>query len=124
MLGLSDRLDSEAIVEFVKALCTTAQEELAPVKAPRVYSLTKIVEISHFNIDDPPRMYNDYTAKTRPKSPASFEPANKPDYDGDYVGKDDFVIKRSDSHNLHRPETVETEWNMCFGSIVKFGANK
>ena len=46
----SDRLDSEAIVEFVRALCTTAQEELAPVQAPRVYSLTKIVEISHFNM--------------------------------------------------------------------------
>lgn len=38
-------------MEFVKALCTTAQEELAPVQAPRVYSLTKIVEISHFNMN-------------------------------------------------------------------------
>ncbi len=46
----SDRLDSEAIVEFVRALCAVAQEELRPVAAPRVYSLTKIIEISHFNM--------------------------------------------------------------------------
>ena len=37
-------------MEFVRALCTVASEELAPVQAPRVYSLTKIVEISHFNM--------------------------------------------------------------------------
>lgn len=37
-------------MEFVRALCAIAQEELAPVQAPRVYSLTKIVEISHFNM--------------------------------------------------------------------------
>jgi hypothetical protein len=46
----SGLLDSEAIVEFVGALCHVAQEELRPVAAPRVYSLTKIVEISHFNM--------------------------------------------------------------------------
>lgn len=46
----SGLLDSEAIVEFVRALCYVAQEELRPVAAPRVYSLTKIVEISHFNM--------------------------------------------------------------------------
>ena len=46
----SDRLDSEAIVEFVRALVAVADEELAPVATPRVYSLTKIVEISHFNM--------------------------------------------------------------------------
>ena len=43
-------LDSEAIVEFVRALCAVAQEELRPVASPRVYSLTKIIEISHFNM--------------------------------------------------------------------------
>ena len=50
VLACSDRLDSEAIVEFVRALCAVAQEELRPVAAPRVYSLTKIIEISHFNM--------------------------------------------------------------------------
>ena len=43
-------LDSNAIVDFVRALSQVAQEELRPVAAPRVYSLTKIVEISHFNM--------------------------------------------------------------------------
>ncbi len=46
----SDKLDSEAIVEFVRALCAIAQEELDPAHAPRVYGLTKIVEIAHFNM--------------------------------------------------------------------------
>ena len=46
----SGLLDSEAIVEFVRALCHVAQEELRPTAAPRVYSLTKIIEISHFNM--------------------------------------------------------------------------
>jgi brefeldin A-inhibited guanine nucleotide-exchange protein len=46
----SGLLDSEAIVDFVRALCHVAQEELRPAAAPRVYSLTKIVEISHFNM--------------------------------------------------------------------------
>lgn len=52
MLGLccSDRLDSEAIVEYVKALVVVAEEELQPVNHPRVFSLAKIVEISHFNM--------------------------------------------------------------------------
>ena len=43
-------LDSNAIVDFVRALSQVAQEELRPAAAPRVYSLTKIVEISHFNM--------------------------------------------------------------------------
>lgn len=47
----SERLDSEAIVEFVRALCEVATEELRPVNAPRVYGLAKIVEISHFNMN-------------------------------------------------------------------------
>lgn len=46
----SDRLNSEAIVEFVRALCAVAREELRTPGAPRVYSLTKIVEIAHFNM--------------------------------------------------------------------------
>ena len=46
----SGLLDSNAIVDFVRALSQVAQEELRPAAAPRVYSLTKIVEISHFNM--------------------------------------------------------------------------
>lgn len=46
----SERLDSEAIVEFVRALVVVAEEELQPAGHPRVFSLAKIVEISHFNM--------------------------------------------------------------------------
>lgn len=69
-------------------------------------------EISHFNIYNPPKMYENFTAKDRPKSPTDFEPANQPDYTGDYVGKEDYIIKPSDSHNLQRPETVESLFYM------------
>ena len=37
-------------MEFVRALVLVAEEELQPVNHPRVFSLTKIVEISHFNM--------------------------------------------------------------------------
>ena len=37
-------------MEFVRALCTVAREELRSQQAPRVFSLTKLVEISHFNM--------------------------------------------------------------------------
>ncbi len=47
---LSDQLDSEAVVTFVRTLCKIASEELRSVQHPRVFSLTKIVEISHFNM--------------------------------------------------------------------------
>lgn len=46
----SGRLDSEAIVQFVKTLSAISAEELRPVACPRVFSLTKIVEIAHFNM--------------------------------------------------------------------------
>jgi brefeldin A-inhibited guanine nucleotide-exchange protein len=46
----SQRLNSEAIVDFVKALCKVSMEELRSPSDPRVFSLTKIVEISHFNM--------------------------------------------------------------------------
>ncbi len=42
----SQRLNSEAIVDFVKALCKVSMEELRSPSDPRVFSLTKIVEIS------------------------------------------------------------------------------
>eukprot|EP00850_Spirogloea_muscicola_P003472 SM000014S00260 [mRNA] locus=s14:364320:373142:+ [translate_table: standard] len=46
----SERLNSEAIVDFVQALCKVSLEELRSPIDPRVFSLTKIVEISHFNM--------------------------------------------------------------------------
>jgi len=43
-------LDSDAVVAFVRALCAVSLEELES-RQPRVYSLAKIVEIAHFNMD-------------------------------------------------------------------------
>ena len=70
-LPCSDRLDSEAIVEFVRALVLVAEEELQPVNHPRVFSLTKIVEISHFNmgrIRYTSASLNPCTVHSRPRS--------------------------------------------------------
>ncbi|XP_057862656.1 brefeldin A-inhibited guanine nucleotide-exchange protein 2 isoform X2 [Cryptomeria japonica] len=47
----SERLNSEAIVDFVKALCKVSIEELRSPTDPRVFSLTKIVEIAHYNMN-------------------------------------------------------------------------
>ncbi|GAX80611.1 hypothetical protein CEUSTIGMA_g8046.t1 [Chlamydomonas eustigma] len=46
----SGRLDSEAIVSFVRALCAISLDELRDARAPRVFSLAKIVEIAHYNM--------------------------------------------------------------------------
>lgn len=46
----SSALDSDAIVAFVRCLVTISLDELRDAAAPRVFSLTKIVEISHFNM--------------------------------------------------------------------------
>lgn len=43
-------LDSDSIVEFVKGLCEVSREELWSGGSPRVYSLTKIVEVAHVNM--------------------------------------------------------------------------
>lgn len=43
-------LGSDAVVSFVRALAAISSDELADVASPRVFSLTKIVEISHFNM--------------------------------------------------------------------------
>lgn len=45
----SIRLDGDAIVDFVKALCTVSLDELNGVQ-PRMFSLQKIVEISYYNM--------------------------------------------------------------------------
>lgn len=47
----SQKLNSEAIVDFVKALCKVSMEELRSASDPRVFSLTKIVEIAHYNMN-------------------------------------------------------------------------
>ncbi|KAK9103545.1 hypothetical protein Sjap_020799 [Stephania japonica] len=47
----SQKLNSEAIVDFVKALCKVSMEELRSTTDPRVFSLTKIVEIAHYNMN-------------------------------------------------------------------------
>ncbi|XP_053393840.1 brefeldin A-inhibited guanine nucleotide-exchange protein 1-like isoform X3 [Mercenaria mercenaria] len=46
----SVKLDGDAIVEFVKALCQVSVEELSNHSRPRMFSLTKIVEISYYNM--------------------------------------------------------------------------
>ncbi|KAI0494704.1 hypothetical protein KFK09_024847 [Dendrobium nobile] len=46
----SEKLNSEAIVDFVKALCKVSMEELRSTADPRIFSLTKIVEIAHYNM--------------------------------------------------------------------------
>ncbi|OIW01102.1 hypothetical protein TanjilG_25210 [Lupinus angustifolius] len=47
----SQKLNSEAIIDFVKALCKVSMEELRSPSDPRVFSLTKIVEITHYNMN-------------------------------------------------------------------------
>ncbi|GMI74707.1 BIG1 [Hibiscus trionum] len=47
----SQRLNSEAIVAFVKALCKVSISELQSTTEPRVFSLTKLVEIAHYNMN-------------------------------------------------------------------------
>ncbi|KAG4388952.1 hypothetical protein GLYMA_09G268400v4 [Glycine max] len=47
----SQKLNSEAIIDFVKALCKVSMEELRSPSDPRVFSLTKIVEIAHYNMN-------------------------------------------------------------------------
>ena len=46
----SVKLSTESVIAFVQALCAVAVEELDSASAPRVFSLTQIVEIAHFNM--------------------------------------------------------------------------
>jgi mannosyl-oligosaccharide alpha-1,2-mannosidase len=63
-------------------------------------------EITYFNIHDPPHMMADGELK----SVAAFESKGaSPDAD---EWKKDFVIKPADTHNLQRPETVESLFYM------------
>uniref|UniRef100_A0A0E0C926 SEC7 domain-containing protein n=1 Tax=Oryza meridionalis TaxID=40149 RepID=A0A0E0C926_9ORYZ len=47
----SQRLNSDAIVAFVKALCKVSMTELQSPTDPRIFCLTKIVEIAHYNVN-------------------------------------------------------------------------
>ncbi|XP_031382231.1 brefeldin A-inhibited guanine nucleotide-exchange protein 1 isoform X1 [Punica granatum] len=47
----SQRLNSEAIVAFVRALCKVSMSELQSPTDPRVFCLTKLVEIAHYNMN-------------------------------------------------------------------------
>ncbi|XP_057531802.1 brefeldin A-inhibited guanine nucleotide-exchange protein 2 [Amaranthus tricolor] len=47
----SQKLNSEGIIDFVKALCKVSMDELQSASDPRVFSLTKIVEIAHYNMN-------------------------------------------------------------------------
>lgn len=70
-------------------------------------------EIAHFNIHDPPKMYNDFGRNNKPKSPAGFRKcANALCSQTEEVGRDDFIFKSADTHNLQRPETVESLFYM------------
>ncbi|XP_015794593.1 brefeldin A-inhibited guanine nucleotide-exchange protein 1 [Tetranychus urticae] len=46
----STRLDGDAIVHFVDALCKVSLEELSSSSHPRMFSLQKLVEISYYNM--------------------------------------------------------------------------
>ncbi|XP_041101817.1 brefeldin A-inhibited guanine nucleotide-exchange protein 1-like isoform X2 [Polyodon spathula] len=46
----STRLDGNAIVDFVRWLCSVSMDELASTTHPRMFSLQKIVEISYYNM--------------------------------------------------------------------------
>ncbi|KAL7606603.1 hypothetical protein Lser_V15G15902 [Lactuca serriola] len=47
----SQKLNSQGIVDFVKALCKVSMDELRSASDPRVFGLTKIVEVAHYNMD-------------------------------------------------------------------------
>ncbi|XP_051130955.1 brefeldin A-inhibited guanine nucleotide-exchange protein 1-like [Andrographis paniculata] len=51
IFGHSQRLNSDAIVSFVTALCKVAMSELQSTTEPRVFSLTKLVEVAHYNMN-------------------------------------------------------------------------
>lgn len=61
-------------------------------------------EITHFDMHDPPLMMSD--SVTPPQSPAALSD------DAEAEWKKDLIIKGADSHNLQRPETVESLFYM------------
>lgn len=49
----SAKLDAEAIIDFMRALTTVSAEELRGKPVPRVFMLSKIVEVCHHNMMRP-----------------------------------------------------------------------
>ena len=47
----SQALDAEAIIDFFKALVEVSKEELADLTRPRIFSMQKLVEAAHFNMN-------------------------------------------------------------------------
>lgn len=47
----SQKLNSQGIVDFVKALCKVSMDELRSASDPRVFGLTKIVEVAYGSSD-------------------------------------------------------------------------
>jgi hypothetical protein len=47
----SRQLDGAAVVDFVRALCEVSKDELKQMNPPRMYSLTKTVEIAYYNME-------------------------------------------------------------------------
>ncbi|KAI9839602.1 MAG: hypothetical protein M1819_002228 [Sarea resinae] len=84
-----------------------AEMELAKELMQTCWGMYKVTstglapEIAHFEIDDPPK-----TVRTPKKPPAVVTDQE----DGDW--KTDYIIKPQDSHNLQRPETVESLFYM------------
>jgi len=66
-------------------------------------------EITHFNLNDPPLMHEEFTKDNRPSPPADFE---KSGLGSEFVGHDDYIVKGADAHNLQRPETIESLFYM------------
>jgi mannosyl-oligosaccharide alpha-1,2-mannosidase len=66
-------------------------------------------EITHFNMQYPPLRYSQFDADSRPHSPPHFDKL-KPGHD--FAGRDDYMVKPQDAHNLQRPETVESLFYM------------
>jgi endoplasmic reticulum Man9GlcNAc2 1,2-alpha-mannosidase len=66
-------------------------------------------EITHFNLPNPPLMYGDFPQDSKPTPPADFDRSGLGEQ---FVGHEDFIIKGADSHNLQRPETIESLFYM------------
>lgn len=69
-------------------------------------------EIAHFHIHDPPLMYEDFTLGNQAMAPTSPSVALIQLKDDDAEWKEDYIIRPADTHNLQRPETVESLFYM------------
>jgi mannosyl-oligosaccharide alpha-1,2-mannosidase len=90
--GTKQEEEMELAVELMKT-CWGMYKATATGLAP---------EITYFNIYDPPQMMR-HGAR---KGPETLDPADDADW------RQDYVIKPADTHNLQRPETVESLFYM------------